>query len=168
MDVPLAQNSSLNALVSKLTGNLHSDLCRKVFQSLIDEQNRSFISHQNIQVQFIKPEYISNLVFERVNFFTPIIFTDQFSSLKHRFLEKVDSYFYLGSLFNQKAAKVYALNQITKSYLCDEAASSSNHFMTALKIMSYATILMPTLALIAKIALRSTINFEYATFRFRI
>lgn len=96
-----------------------------------------------------------------VSFFTPVSFNGNSQTFKNTLLENVDSYFDLGKLFNQKIAQVIPGVRVGRSYGCIPANSNSSILFTALKIISYATLVLPLIALAVKVILRSSTSFHY-------
>lgn len=92
----------------------------------------------------------------KISFFTSVYYEDHPASIQEFFLEKVDSYFYLGG----KRAKVIVsreLNQKTREVVLTD--SSASLLSTVLKIISYMTIILPLVMLVVKATLRSNFNF---------
>ncbi|MBI3237050.1 MAG: DUF648 domain-containing protein, partial [Chlamydiales bacterium] len=89
-----------------------------------------------------------------VSFFQPIVFASNPKSYPEFFLEKVDSYFYLGG---KKAYVIENTDQGKKAVLCKDRSPC---LITALKVASYATIILPVILLIIKAVLRSIHTFE--------
>lgn len=91
-----------------------------------------------------------------VNFFTTVSFGNQHRSNSQSLLETVDSYFYL------RGEKAYVvpghLQQESEGTVLVE--NSSPFLITALKVFSYCTIVIPIVMLIAKAILRSIHNFH--------
>jgi len=98
---------------------------------------------------------------DKVSFFIPVYFAGTTPSFKNRLLETIDSYFDLGILFNQKIAVAMPGAFIHKSQGCIQAISNASLLSTALKISSYAIIIIPTLALVLKTILRLSSSFHY-------
>lgn len=92
----------------------------------------------------------------KLNFFTPVTYTNPSNSSGSSLLEKVDNYFYLGG------KKAYVIQGRTengqeKVILSDSTSS----FLTRIgKILSYCTLILPLFMLIAKAVLRSTHSFK--------
>jgi hypothetical protein len=93
-----------------------------------------------------------------INFFTPVSFSGD-KSISQSFLENVDGYFSL----NGKKAIVVSKLPLSNSYEVRLTSSNQSSFAqmikTAFKIISYITLIIPIIMLIAKIILRS--NFEF-------
>jgi len=92
----------------------------------------------------------------KLNFFTPVTYTAPSKSIGSSLLEKVDNYFYLGG------KKAHVIQGLTKSgqekVILSETKSSL--LARAGKVLSYFTIVIPLLMLIAKAILRSTHSFK--------
>src|SRR3990167_8084861 len=92
----------------------------------------------------------------KVDFFTPVNFGNQPKSCTQSLLEGVDSYFYLGG------KKAYVIpgqtQQGTEGAVL--AKDSPAFLITALKIISYCTVVLPLVMLIAKTILRSIHSFH--------
>ena len=92
----------------------------------------------------------------KVSFFTAISFETRPKSYTQSALETIDSYFYLGG------KKAYAVSgdtqQESQGTMLREGSSS--FLMTALKVISYLTIVIPVVLLIAKAILRSIHTFH--------
>ena len=89
------------------------------------------------------------------SFFTPISYRETSPSASEHFLEIIDDYFYLGG----KRAVVIP-DQTTghaRGVFFEEGKSSLIN--TAFKIASYGTLILPAIALLAKLILRSTHTF---------
>lgn len=87
----------------------------------------------------------------RVHFFTPVTFDSPSKSKQEDFIEKVDGYFYLGG------KRAYVISTDRKGDLERKARllkDKSPCYITALKILSYFTIVIPFVMLIAKAILR--------------
>jgi hypothetical protein len=96
-----------------------------------------------------------------VSFMTPVKFEGNFPSCRHTCLELVDSYFDLGRFFKTKVAAVDYYNPLEKRYYCEKKDSNSPFFVTALKIISYVTIVLPLVAFVLKYIFRSQEEFYY-------
>ncbi|MBM3202088.1 MAG: hypothetical protein FJZ56_06750 [Chlamydiae bacterium] len=91
-----------------------------------------------------------------LNFFTPVSFGDQPKSCTQALLETVDSYFYLGG---KKAYVIPGhIQQDIKGTVLTE--DSAPFLITALKVLSYLTVILPMIMLIAKAILRSFDSFH--------
>lgn len=91
----------------------------------------------------------------KVGFFTAVSFGDQPKSCSQSLLETVDSYFYLCG----KKAYVIPGNLQQGSEGTILRNDSSTCLVTAIKVISYATVILPVIILIAKIVLRSIHTF---------
>ena len=93
---------------------------------------------------------------EKVSFFTAINFGDQPKSPTQSLLQTVDSYFYLGG---RKACVIPGHSQQGSegTILKD---NSPAFFITAIKVISYATVILPAIMLLAKVVLRSMYTFH--------
>lgn len=91
----------------------------------------------------------------KVSFFTPISYQTISNSEKSPLLEKVDDYFYLCG----KKAHVIGLtkNKQEKVVLSE---SKSSRLANVAKVISYFTVLIPLIMLMAKVVLRSKHNFK--------
>ncbi|MFI5335076.1 MAG: hypothetical protein ACHQT8_07985 [Chlamydiales bacterium] len=88
-----------------------------------------------------------------VGFFTPITFNGRYTSCSEGLLELVDSYFYLGG----RKAFVIPAPGPARAVLMQETPEL---LMSALKVASYFTLVLPTVMLIAKVILRAVHHFE--------
>lgn len=86
----------------------------------------------------------------KVGFFTAVSFGPLPKTCAQSLLETADSYFYLGG---KKACVIAGRVQNGKEGVV-LAESDSSYFLSALKVMSYFTIIIPVLALIVKAVLR--------------
>ncbi len=82
-------------------------------------------------------------------------------SLFNSLLETVDDYFYLGGLLGERKVEVLQDCKIGNSLAVRLMSAPSSFFMTALKIASYFTLILPLIAGILKAALRSFSAFHY-------
>lgn len=93
---------------------------------------------------------------ESVKFFDKIQFEGTHKSYSQSLLEAVDGYFpNIG-----KSVKVISPEDGTAKI---EENPASSYFVTALKVLSYATVVIPTLMLIAKLVLRYQYTFQVLT-----
>jgi len=83
-----------------------------------------------------------------INFFTPVHFGNQSITCHQAMQETVDDYFYLGG---KKASVIDAQDSKMKVVLLEKSPPFLN---TCLKVLSYFTLIIPTLMLIAKTILR--------------
>lgn len=92
----------------------------------------------------------------KLNFFTPVTYTASSKSIGSSLLEKVDSYFYL------RGKKAHVIQGRTKNGQEKVILSESRSSLLARvgKVLSYFTIVIPLLMLIAKGVLRSTHSFK--------
>ena len=93
---------------------------------------------------------------QKVGFFTAVSFGDRQKSCTQSLLETVDSYFFLGG----KKAYVIAGHAQQASQGTILRNDFSTPLVTAIKVVSYATLILPAIMLIAKIVLRSTHTFH--------
>jgi hypothetical protein len=93
-----------------------------------------------------------------VSFFTAVSFNGQAKSLSEKCLQKVDDYFYLKG----KKAQVIAgrVNGGKVDVVLSNSGCSQSCIRTALKVLSYFTIILPLIFLMAKAILRSVHKFE--------
>lgn len=91
-----------------------------------------------------------------VSFFTPLCFEDRTQCTAQPFMESVDDYFYLGG---KKALVISGQQQGAEGALLYQ--QSSHWLMTALKVVSYATIIIPVIMLIIKAVMRSLQHFQF-------
>ncbi len=93
----------------------------------------------------------------KINFFTPIIFENRPKSIGTSIAETIEAYFYFGG----KRALVLSRQKGNK---CIEVELQDGYrppfLSTALKVISYCTIVIPAVALIVKFALRSLYTFH--------
>lgn len=87
-----------------------------------------------------------------INFFTPVHFSNKSASCKEKLMEDVDHYFFLGG----RRAKVID----KKTQEVEYKKHTPSCLTIALKICSYATLIMPSLMFIAKAILRANNNFH--------
>ncbi|MBS4168157.1 ankyrin repeat domain-containing protein [Parachlamydia sp. AcF125] len=92
---------------------------------------------------------------DKIGFFTPVKSSDSVKSLKLFLLEKTDSYFYLGG----KRAEIISTPSKGQAIEVKLVNSRCSLLAVALKVASYCTLLMPALALTAKVFLRSNYDF---------
>ncbi|NGX53091.1 MAG: Bis(5'-nucleosyl)-tetraphosphatase, symmetrical [Candidatus Anoxychlamydiales bacterium] len=89
----------------------------------------------------------------------PISFVNQ-TGIKHRIFDFVEDYFYLGGT----KAFVIQKNELKGSYLYEIKNNPQNNFkkiiLTALKIATWITLIIPFIMYVAKLALRKTNQFE--------
>ncbi len=89
----------------------------------------------------------------------PISFANQ-AGIKHRIFDFVEDYFHLG----REKAVVIKKNELNGSYLYEMKNNPQNRFkkiiLTALKIATWITVIIPLLMYVAKLALRRTNQFE--------
>jgi hypothetical protein len=90
---------------------------------------------------------------EKLSFFIPVRFDTEPKTLSQSLLELGDQYFFLGG----KQAHVISDDVVTL-----ESEKSSPCWLTALKILSYFTLIIPIGILLAKICLRSAHPFYIA------
>jgi hypothetical protein len=92
----------------------------------------------------------------KIGFFTAVNFGGHPKSCTQSLLEIVDGYFYLGG------KKAYVISGYTQQASEETTLrdDSSTHLVTAIKIISYATLILPAIMLIAKIVLRSIHTFH--------
>ena len=86
----------------------------------------------------------------KVNFFTPVSYQMQSKSTCQSLLETVDNYFYLGG---KKALVVHANEHELRAAVVD---SKQSFLTTLLKVVSYCTVILPAILLLAKAILRWT------------
>jgi hypothetical protein len=92
-----------------------------------------------------------------INFFTAVTFEERANpSFSQLLLEDVDSYFYLGG----KRACVIAGHTKNGSEGVFLQSHTPSSVTTALKVMSYFTLVLPAIMLVAKVILRSTHHFH--------
>lgn len=96
---------------------------------------------------------------EKVGFFTAVSFGDQPKSCTESLLETVDSYFYLG-IWDSKKACVIAPQPQASSREAVLIEDSPAFVVTALKVISYLTIILPVVLLMVKAVLRSIHSFQ--------
>lgn len=96
---------------------------------------------------------------EKVGFFTAVSFGDQPKSCTESLLETVDSYFYLG-IWDSKRACVIAPQPQASSREAVLIEDSPAFVVTALKVVSYLTIILPVVLLMVKAVLRSIHSFQ--------
>lgn len=94
----------------------------------------------------------------KIDFFTPVVFTNSSKSSEQFLLEAVDSYFYLGG----KKAEVFPNSLKNGTELVYLAEKKSSFWAAALKVASYCTLILPLLALAVKAVLRSKHHFADA------
>lgn len=101
---------------------------------------------------------------ERVSFFTPVSFGDHAKSVSQSLLEWVDDYFYFGG---RKACVIsgHTKEGCEGTVLYQPAVPFQ---VTALKVATYATVIIPILMLIAKIVLRSLHSFYLINVRKKV
>ncbi|MBS4168153.1 DUF648 domain-containing protein [Parachlamydia sp. AcF125] len=92
---------------------------------------------------------------DKINFFTPVKSSDSAKSFKLFLLEKIDGYFYLGG----KRAEILSIPSQGCAIEVKLVNSRCSLLAIALKVASYCTLLMPALALTAKVFLRSNYDF---------
>jgi hypothetical protein len=92
----------------------------------------------------------------KLNFFIPITYAATSKSIGSSLLEKVDSYFYLGE---KKAHVIQGRTKIGQEKVI-LSESRSSLLARAGKVLSYFTIVIPLLMLIAKAVLRSTHSYK--------
>lgn len=90
----------------------------------------------------------------RVGFWTPIDFGDKVRTRAETAIERIDSYFYLGG---QKAFVIPAQEGPARAVLMK---SSADFRATVLKVISYCTVIIPLIMLIAKVVARSLTRYE--------
>ncbi len=90
---------------------------------------------------------------DKISFFTAVSCDNSSNSTRMFLLEKVDSYFYLGGR-KVKIDPGYTKGNVKGVYLVH-----SNSSLTALKVASYFTIVLPLILLIAKAILRANYDF---------
>lgn len=91
-----------------------------------------------------------------IRFFTPVSFGNHSKSWSHSILEVSDSYFFLG---NRKAS-VISMQTENKSIGVKIIKESPPFLTTALKVISYFTLVLPALMLIVKAIMRSIHSFH--------
>jgi hypothetical protein len=91
-----------------------------------------------------------------LGFFTPIQFANQHKTFSQRLVETVDSYFYLGG---RKAYVIPGHAQGRSEGIIFED-DTALFVTTTLKVISYLTLVIPAVMLIAKALLRSSYNFH--------
>ncbi len=94
----------------------------------------------------------------KVSFFTPVSFNSQFHTVKNKLLEACDGYLSLG---NRVAQVQYEIDKERVYSVIECHIAPSSVFQTALKVVSYFTVILPLLALCAKFFLRTTTDFNY-------
>ncbi len=91
----------------------------------------------------------------KISFFTPVSFEGQDRTLAQKALTRVDGYL---SLSNQKAVVVSKLQEGNR-FAVEITKKESPLYLTALKVVSYLTLVLPLIALAIKTYLRSQYNF---------
>lgn len=86
-----------------------------------------------------------------ISFFTPVKYNNQLTSCSKLATELVDDYFYLGG----RIAVVLPGNEKNGSEEISFQNGQTSCFLTALKIVSYFTVVIPVIMLVAKALLRS-------------
>ncbi len=102
---------------------------------------------------------------ESIGFFSPVTFGEQPKTVSQFLLETVDSYFYLsGKKFQvipgyieQGSEGGIFVEQDSDGYFLDNPLP---YLFTALKVISYFTVILPVIALIAKAVIRSFFSFH--------
>lgn len=94
-----------------------------------------------------------------IDFFTPVEFSGERVSCSQKALEYVDHYFYLGGNI-AKAQSDSSYHCHCNSQYVEITRGKTEWWMTALKVISYATIVLPGLLLILKAVLRSQYHFH--------
>jgi hypothetical protein len=94
----------------------------------------------------------------KVSFFTPVKFNSQFPTVKNKLLEACDGYLSLG---HRVAQVQYEIDKERVYSVIECHIAPSSVFQTALKVVSYFTVILPLLALCAKFFLRTTTDFNY-------
>jgi hypothetical protein len=92
----------------------------------------------------------------KVNFFTPITFENGPRTTREKWTQRVDDYFFLGG------KKAVVLN-LDRRDLVVKTTLKQQWYITALKVFSYATIIIPLIALIAKYCLRKGTSYSEMT-----
>lgn len=92
----------------------------------------------------------------KVSFFTAIDYENPSKTAFQFFLEKVDSYFYLGG----RKARVISLQLEETNQGIEWVSESPSTLTSCLKVTSYFSIVIPLIMLIAKVILRSGQNFQ--------
>ena len=92
-----------------------------------------------------------------VSFFTAVTYRGQAKSTAQSLLEKVDDYFYLGG---KKAQVIGRMQEGKQCVVLSDSGCSQSLAITVLKVISYFTIIIPVILLIAKAILRATHRFE--------
>src|SRR5690349_20317056 len=99
---------------------------------------------------------MSSNITNELKFWTPVKYDDLAQTTTHKAIEKVDEYFNLGG----RVASVVALpapgSTKTSVRLQDK---QTDFFFIVLKVISYATIIIPTLMFLAKVILRLSHSF---------
>src|SRR5690349_13891015 len=97
---------------------------------------------------------------DELKFWTPVKYGNLAQTTTHKAIEKVDEYFNLGG----RVATVVALPAPGSSSTRVRLQHNySNFLLTVLKVMSYATLIIPTLMFIAKGILRLSHSFKVDT-----
>jgi hypothetical protein len=94
----------------------------------------------------------------KVGFFTPVSFDGKFPTLKNKLLEACDRYLTL----SDSCAIVRSEEKKDRVYGAIHSYKDESLVLTALKVSSYFTVILPLLALVAKFILRTTtiVNFR--------
>jgi len=89
----------------------------------------------------------------------PISFANQ-KGIKHKIFDFVEDYFYLGG----KKAVVIKKNELNGNYICEIKGDSKDklkiNMLTALKISSYLTAVIPFIMYVTRFAIRKTLKFQ--------
>lgn len=93
-----------------------------------------------------------------INFFTPITFENGPRSTREKWTQRIDDYFFLGG----KKAVVLNLDQRD---LVVTSTFKQKWYVTALKVVSYTTLILPLIALIAKYSLRKGVSYSEFTYK---
>lgn len=92
----------------------------------------------------------------KINFFTPITFENEPKSTREKWIQRIDDYFFLGG----KKAVVLNLDQRD---LVVTSTFKQKWYVTALKVVSYTTLILPLIGLIAKYSLRKGTSYSEIT-----
>lgn len=94
---------------------------------------------------------------EKLSFFTPVSYADvDKKTWKQGIFEKVDSYFYLG----KRRAYVLTPEPVEGKYFVQIREAKTSMLATALKVVSYVTLIIPLLMLVGKLLFRAFHRFE--------
>lgn len=94
---------------------------------------------------------------KEINLFTPITFGNQPRSINENRIEFYDSYFNVIGW----SARVISKNELEKSYDVEWHYEAPNYLISALKVISYVTVLLPLIVLVIKQNLKEGLVFKF-------